>query len=204
MRDARFEMRDGELEGGAPAPPWFFSDAAAVQRLCTEAESWRNTPFRFGSRAKGIGGGTDCVGFCEAVLLAAGAVTQFNFQRRPEDKSRHVHNDRILNYLRGSARASRAPAGASPDDLPIDPQSAYLAERFAELPSSILDSPSSQFFPGDILILKTGVGLYHMPVMITATAFMQCAFPDGVTEGDITAPNYHDYLVAAFRARALS
>jgi cell wall-associated NlpC family hydrolase len=170
---------------------YFFEDAAAVRRLRAECESWRKTPFRFGSRAKGIGGGTDCVGFCEAVMLAAGAVTQFSFPRTPEDNSRHVHNDKILNYLRGKID---------------DEQSRHLAQRFAELrlaldPDHAPDLP--EFFPGDLLILKTGVGLYHMPVMLSATAFMQCAYPDGVTEGDITAPNYRDYLVAAFRARAI-
>ena len=39
-----------------------------------------------------------------------------------------------------------------------------------------------------------------MCVMLGRARFMQCAFPDGVTEGDITAPNYRKYLVAAFRA----
>jgi cell wall-associated NlpC family hydrolase len=168
---------------------WFFSSAAAVQQLITECESWRRTPFRFGSRAKGIGGGTDCVGFCEAVMLAAGAVTQFNFPRGPEDNSRHVHNDKILNYLRGKID---------------DPQSAYLASRFAELP--FIPQPSAfnlSLMPGDLLILKTGRGLYHMPIMMSSTAFMQCAYPQGVTEGDITAPNYRAYLVTAFRARGV-
>jgi len=171
---------------------WFFDDAAAVQRLCVECESWRRTPFRFGSRAKGIGGGADCVGFCEAVMLAAGAVTQFNFPRTPADNSRHVHNDRILNYLRGKVD---------------DPQSAYLAQRFVELFVIDPEEPGAPtpvpFLAGDLVLMKTGKGLWHMPVMMSATAFMQCAFPDGVTEGDITAPNYRKYLVAAFRARAL-
>jgi cell wall-associated NlpC family hydrolase len=204
-----------------------FDDESHVTALLTEAASWRHTPFRFGSRAKGRTGGTDCVGLCEALLLAAGAVDSFNFPRHPADMSRHVHNDRILNYLRGR------------DD---DPQSATLASVFQELnvePFKILNSPSSlpfaprekrglaktraearavedaalidpsiekleisDFLPGDLLLLRTGKGLWHMPVMLSPTAFMQCAFPDGVTEGDITAPNYNEHLVAAFRARA--
>lgn len=174
---------------------WFFSDSAAVQRLCKELESWRGTPFRFGSRAKGIVGGTDCVGFCEAVMKAAGAVEEFNFPRRPADMSRHVHNDRILNYLRGK---SLSETGG------LDPQSKVLAERFEELDVEAIVAPitSLQLMPGDLLILKTGVGLYHMPIMMSHTAFMQCAYPDGVSEGDITAPNYREHLVAAFRARA--
>jgi cell wall-associated NlpC family hydrolase len=160
----------------------FFSDATRVQALRSECESWRRTPFRFGSSAKGIDGGTDCVGFCEAVLVAAGVFASFNFPRTPADNSRHVHNDKILNYLRGKID---------------DPQSVYLSRCFEEL-------PLTEFMSGDLLLLRTGKGLWHMCVMLSSTAFMQCAFPDGVTEGNITTSNYRKYLVAAFRARALS
>lgn len=208
---------------------WYFTEPKNVTALLTEAATWRHTPFRFNSRSKGRTGGTDCVGLAEALLLAAGAVQEFSFPRQPADMSRHVHNDRILNYLRGRDE---------------DPQSATLAGIFQELnvttalnhgeppvvPSAfaapekkgrararaaarVIDNAAAaddsieklavtDFIPGDLLILKTGKGLWHMPVMLSPTAFIQCAFPDGVTEGDITSPNYRDYLVTAFRAKA--
>jgi hypothetical protein len=181
---------------------WFFSDPAAVAKLYREAFDWTHdragrrapTPFRFGSSVKGATGGTDCVGLVEQ-LMAASGIERFNFPREPIDNSRHAHNDKILNYLRGQH---------------ADPQSKILAARFAELPlpekkkrSAFLLYYDPPFMPGDLLIMKTGKGLWHMPVMMNDHVFIQCAFPDGVSEGDILAPNYHGYLVALFRARNL-
>lgn len=175
---------------------WFFDDPAAVELLIAACESCLDTPFRFGSRAPGIDGGLDCTSFLEVVMVKTGAAPEFKFQRRRRDMSPHVFNERIPNYFRGKDE---------------DPQSAVLAARFAELdlggsgsPSTIATRSEIAFhLPGDIVILKTGKGLFHLLCMTSATAFMQCAFPDGVTEGDIGAPNYRKHLVAAFRARAL-
>jgi len=186
-RDSRADF------GDSPKP--FFSDATRVQALRIAAASWRLTPFRFGSRAKGKSGGIDCVGLVEELMASAG-IERFHFERTPADNSRHVYNEKILNYLRGK--------------IPGDPQSAILHSRFEELAplpekkqrTAFIHYYDPPFMPGDLLIMKTGKGLYHMPVLLGQAAFIQCAFPNGVSEGDILAPNYQDYLVAAFRARA--
>jgi hypothetical protein len=82
-------------------------------------------------------GGVDCVGFVEEVMREAG-LPRFEFPRTDHDYSRHVHNDKILDYLRGRV-----------DDV----QSAQLATLFAELP--IVDhNPVETVMPGDILVLK--------------------------------------------------
>lgn len=171
-----------------PETSWFFDSAEAVQRLRSAAAAGAETPWRPFSRVIGRGGGTDCVGWIEHLFTAAGAVRALSFPRTKADYSRHVHNDRILDYLRGKNHC--------------DSQSAYLAERFAEFPivERGFEVPA---LIGDLIILRTGVGLYHMPVMLDARLFTHCAAPFGVSEGDIGAPNYRDHLVAHFRARAL-
>jgi cell wall-associated NlpC family hydrolase len=186
-------VRASRADSGA-SPEWFFADESRVALLLSAAEEWNLTPFRFGSRAKGKDGGIDCVGLVEEIMAAAG-IERFHFERTPADNSRHVYNEKILDYLRGKYP---------------DPQSKRLLEIFAELDplpekkqrTAFIHYYEPPFLPGDLLIMKTGRGLYHMPVMLTETTFIQCAFPGGVSEGDILAPNYQDYLVAAFRARS--
>lgn len=55
------------------------SDAFNDQQLClalrVECESWRGTPFRACSVAKGGRGGVDCAGFVGAVFHAIGLIT---------------------------------------------------------------------------------------------------------------------------------
>lgn len=125
-------------------------------------------------------------------MVDAGAIEPFTFPRTGADYSRHVHNDRILNVLRGK------------DD---DPQSATVAARFAEL--SIIEGDFAETpMPGDILILKdgserTGLGVWHMPVMMTQRKFFHCVPRLGVCEGNIDDPTWRNHLVAHFRARAL-
>jgi hypothetical protein len=195
--------------------PWYFDDATRVQRLRNECESWRGTPFHFGSSAKG--GGAYCVGFCKSVFVAVGVVKEFNITPGPEDMSLHVHNDKILNFLRGAADDPQSkilssvfaeltlPAQRS-DGLPANPTGCNRGEIKLVEQTSIggAQAPPISFLPGDLVLLRTGKGLWHMLVMLSPTAFMQCACPDGVTEGDITAPNYREHLVAAFRARKLA
>jgi cell wall-associated NlpC family hydrolase len=183
---------------------WYFEDAAAVQRLRKECAEWRSTPFHFGSRAKGRGGGTDCVGFVEAVMQAIGAAPQFTFKREPQDNSRHVYNQKVLKYFRGELE---------------DPQSNILAQRFAEIPVPVIAAPeknrrpsdAAMFAPqidlglmaGDIVLFKTGKELWHMGIMQDSTAFMHCAWPGGVTEANTNDTTYRGNLFTAFRARAI-
>ncbi len=169
---------------------WFFADPARVDALIAEARSWWGTPFAYFSRAKGPSGGIDCMGFVEEVTATAG-LERFAVARTDEDYSRHVHNDKILNNLRG---------------LDPDPISATLAARWVELPvvdGDFVDPP----MVGDLLILKDaggrGTGVFHMPLMISPTLFMHCAPRLGVIEGQIDDPTYRSHLVAHFRARVL-
>lgn len=169
---------------------WFFSDPTNAEALVTEARSWWGTPFHFFSRAKGPQGGIDCLGFCEEVTAAAG-LERWAFDRSSADYSRHVHNDTIANTLRGldDSAASRT-----------------IAARWAELPvveRDFVDPP----MPGDLVLYKdegtTGLGVFHMGIMISPTIFMQCAPRLGVCEAQIDDPTYSSRLLAHFRARAL-
>ena len=167
---------------------WFFDDPNRAATLIAEAYSWAGTPFAEFSRAKGRHGGIDCAGFCEEVTAAAG-LERFAFDRTEHDYSRHVHNDKILNHLRG---------------LADNHASTELAARWTELPvvnGAFIDQP----MVGDLLIMKdggrSGRGVFHMPIMVSPVLFMHCAPRLGVLEGQIDDPTYSDHLAAHFRAR---
>lgn len=175
---------------------YHFDQPNAVSVFQAEIRTWPGTPFHQGGRSKGKGGGTDCVGFVELVLNAVGLLPEMVFQREEQDFSLHVHNDKILNYLRGKRP---------------EPESGFLASIFEELKIDDVVPKSkkwpffyeSRAMPGDLLIIRTGVGQWHMPLMYDNRSFFHCAFPQGVTEGDITAPNYREKTKAIFRARAV-
>jgi hypothetical protein len=173
-------------------PRWYFEDESRVALLRQRAHELKDTPFRAFSNAPGPGGGMDCVAFAEALHVAPGTVEPFTFPRSSKDYSRHVHNDKILNTLRG---------------LVDSHESRLLSATFAELPLSDLRPPISDLMAGDLMagdvvVMKTGRGQWHLPVMLDARTFAQCAYPDGVSEADITQPDYADAVVAVFRARA--
>lgn len=177
-----------EYQPGGPCAArhaWFFEDALAVQRLCKAAAEWDKTPFRENSRAQGERGGIDCVGLVEVLLTAAGVAGNepFTFARSSADYSPHLPNPRILRYLRGR------------DD---DPQSKRLAAIFAEITNN-----ASGYMPGDLLILRTGKGLYHMPVATdTHGRFVHCLRPLGVERGTMQDSTFAKHVVAHFRAVA--
>lgn len=178
---------------------WHFEDARHVELLVTEGQSWRGTPFAQNSRAKGEGGGIDCAGFCEVLMLASLAIAApFDFPRTRADYEGHLHNDKILDYLRGRAD---------------DEQSQILAARFAELTNIDELIPVAAWphgrvvhtglIAGDLLIIEARHGVWHMPVMMSDRSFMHSAFPLGVSEGDVTQGDFRDRLRAVFRARTL-
>lgn len=123
--------------------------------------------------------------------MAAAGIESFSIPRTEADYSRHIHNDRILDYLRGRTD---------------DPQSLGIAARFAELPV-IENDPIEPLMAGDVLVLKHGsertmLGVWHMPVMMTHRKFMHCAPGVGVNEGNIDDSTYRQRLKAHFRARS--
>jgi hypothetical protein len=180
-------------DGGGP---WYFRNPENVSRLFAQRAHWEGTPFRKGSCVPGPAGGSDCVCLAESMLHGAGAVPRFHFPRKSHDYSEHVIHRRVLEYLRGHGRLA---------DGSIDPQSLELGRYFAELPElAALDRDEiiPLLLPGDIPILKSGVDLFHMPIMMQPPLFSQCIFPAGVCEGQINDPQYHEHLVTLFRVRA--
>lgn len=177
---------------------WFFSDPDRAAQFCAICKSWDRTPFAAHSRAKGPGGGIDCVGYLEESFFEIG-FPRFNFQRSDGDYKSHVHNDKILRFFRGTHP---------------DPQSATLAALFVELTNldelvPVARWPDKQvrntgLMTGDIGVIKAVIpGVWHLAMMQDDRTFMHCADSLGVTEGDITQADYRERLKAVFRARAL-
>jgi len=173
---------------------WFFEDLEAVDRLRREAKEWLfpPTPFRKFSRAKGRGGGVDCVGLAEALMIAAGVLkeNEFIFPRSDADYSSAATVPKVLRYLRGHEWR--------------DSQSAKLARIFAEIPmgfKTTVNPPAALFVPGDLLILRNG-GVFHVPVIIEGRHFVNAIPEVGVREGNIHDPTFSQYLIALFRAKA--
>lgn len=171
---------------------YLFDDAAAVQRLRTEAASWLGTPFWPKSKAKGPAGGIDCVGLVEEILGAAGVAgdRKFEFPRSTADYQSHRTELRVLKYLRGQ--------------IADDPQSTALAAMFEELglpAGNLCNLPADRFMPGDLIVLRQG-GQFHIPIILEGREFIHCARPFGVAIGDIHDPTYSTHLDAHFRARA--
>jgi hypothetical protein len=176
----------------------FFSDPALAEQFRAIWRTWDRTPFAEHSRVRGPGGGCDCVAVQEETLFEVGAVPRFHFPRSDGDYKSHLHNTKMLSFLRGKHE---------------DPQSLVLAERFAELTN--LDElvpkpkwPERQVFntglmTGDVLVIKALIpGVWHLAAMQDDRHFMHCAYPLGVTEADITQADYRDQLKAVFRCRA--
>ena len=185
----------------ASSVPWLFSEPELAARFCAAGRSWVGTPFAGHSRAKGVGGGIDCVGFIEEWFAeAVPAAPRFNFPRSDADYKSHCHNTKILEYLRGQHP---------------DPQSKVLAAFFQELTDldTLVPVPkwpdnlvrNTGLMTGDLLVIKAQIpGVWHLPAMLDDRSFLHCAYPLGVTEADITQHEFRSRLKAAFRARAPS
>lgn len=200
MREAASQSQSA-IGSGA----WFFDDATAVQKLRTEAvgpdgkSGWLDTPYFKFSCVKGRDGGVDCAGLPRPLFVAAGlgasyldAGLLFEFQRTSADYQSHRTMFRILRLLRGEMAA-------------VDPQSAALAEIFAELElpkESLCNLPPERFMPGDLLVLRQG-GQFHLPIVLDGRVFIHCFSPGGVQLGDIHDPTFSKHLDAHFRARAI-
>ena len=180
----------------------FFDDPEALQRLRDAAAIWDRTPFREHGRVKGLGGGIDCVGYVEELMIAAGVAERgdLSFARTDADYQSHRTWLRILDYLRGK--------------VTDDPQSARLAAIFEEIMLPAPQGPSTNgrplrwenpplelFKPGDLLVLRDE-GQIHLPVILRGRKFTHCMRPNGVDEGSIHDTSFSNHFIAMFRARA--
>lgn len=165
---------------------WFFDDAGNVARLLAEVESWAGTPFREYSKAKGPGGGVDCVRLCESILCNVGLMDPFEFPRVPMDFTQHQERSIILEYLRGHAWR--------------DAQSARLSRIFAEL--GINERLRGWILPGDLLAFKIGKAVNHLGVALNDHDFVHCFRPVGVVPGTLKDATFAKRLQTVFRARA--
>lgn len=176
---------------------YFFDNPDRVAALLRAVEKRKNTPWAENSRAPGPGGGYDCENYIEDIALEVSLINEpFAFPRADSDFRGHAHNTKFLNYLRGEID---------------DPRSARLAEIFVELDIEALVPVASWpdkivrttgLMPGDLLIVKAKTpGVWHLPMMISDRTFTQCAYPLGVSRGDVTQGDYRSRLKAAFRAR---
>lgn len=192
MSDQRVVARNGENS------PWYFTDPDRADDFCAVCKSWDGAPFSENSR--------DCVWFPEETFRAVGAAPRFHFPRSQGDYHRHVHNDKILRFFRGTYCA--------PGSDEVDPQSLLLAERFTELTNldelvpvakwGVDRTINTGLLTGDICIVRSKFpGVWHLCLMQDDRRFMHCAWPLGVTEGDITQAEVRERLTAVFRARAL-
>jgi cell wall-associated NlpC family hydrolase len=195
MTNVKFDSGRASREG------CFFSDPHRAAHLGVEAHSWDKTPFREWSKAKGPGGGIDCVGLCEEIMLAVGAAPAFTFPRAEGDYQSHTIEEKILGYLRGHDKEG------NPID---DPQSAILTARFAEVevPEFEGNPPPDFFMPGDLVLLRQGNpegtgGLFHMPIMVYGRRFINCLPRIGVTWGTMQDSTFNRHFIAMFRARSL-
>jgi len=170
---------------------WFFEDQDRVTLLHKEAAEWIGTPFRKFSRAKGPGGGVDCVGLCEALMIAAGLIREndFLFPRESADYQGHSPARKILKYLRGKEWR--------------DEQSTKLARMFAEieLPPETGNLNPEIFLAGDIVVLQKE-GQFHLPVILEGRRFINAVPWIGVSEGDMHDPTFSTHIAALFRARS--
>ena len=182
------------------AIPSYFDNPLAARKLREEALSWIGTPFReyyqqevpAETDLKGMGGGIDCIGLVQEIMLRTGATDKFIFARAPSDYQSHQLGFKLLDWVRGK------------DD---DPLSKQLAEIFVELeiPEIIADpkaeTPRDFFKPGDILVMQRG-SLFHMPIIYDDDLNFVNAIPRrGVVEGTIQDSTYSKHLVAVFRLK---
>jgi hypothetical protein len=114
---------------------------------------------------------------------------EFLFSRSDADYSSAAALPRVIHYLRGQ--------------VADDPQSARLAELFAEIeiPDNTTNIAPDFFLPGDLLVLRRK-GQFHVPVILARRQFINAVPALGVIEGDIHNPEFSDHLIALFRARA--
>lgn len=201
---------------------WFFSDADAVQRLCNAAAQLEGTPFRKFSDAPGRTGGIDCIGAARYLMREAGAIRDFDFPRTDADYENHAFGDRFLTYMRGEALVMSS-EGETPTkhgkledsstsvgmtEGAVDPASAYLHERFAEIETPDLREANPRagaVMPGDLIVLQHQQ-LVHLPIVLNDELPFEIisALPRlGVRIGTLQDTTFRQHFKALFRARAL-
>lgn len=70
------------------------------ERICAEAFTWLNTPWKHAHRVKGVKGGVDCAQFLIGVFSAVGAAPKIETEYYPQDWHLHQGQERFMDYLR--------------------------------------------------------------------------------------------------------
>ncbi len=186
MRKLAFQADSADGHPARRSDKYFFEDIDHAAALLAEAESWEGTPFVAYSKAKGPGGGVDCVRLCEAIMVATGAAEPFEFPQTPMDFTLHSDRSLVLEYLRG------AYAG----DLK---QSKRLSRMFKEIPMPI---GYLTIIPGDLLAFRVGRAVNHLTVALDHERFIHCLRPIGTVVATLQDSTFAPRLHAVFRARA--
>ena len=137
--------------------PWFCPDG---RQHCLELEAarWEGTPFFPNSRARGPGGGVDCVNLCHEIFVAIGALPRRSLPRVKMDYGRHHTVSALLRFIS---------------------EDAVLAARFRGI-----DPDPEAIMPGDLLVLQepdSRGAAHHLAFALSGHHFCQCLRPYGVT-----------------------
>ncbi|MFA5265800.1 MAG: hypothetical protein WC378_18425 [Opitutaceae bacterium] len=124
----------------------FFSDPAHVAALRTAAERWQGTPFAPAAAVCGPRGGACCHRLVIAVLAEAGfPIAQNEVGDAPLNRASHHAGSMMADWLR-----------AHP-------------ERFEEIPIPTIASLQ----PGDIALLRLGIGAHHSALVLDRGEVLQ-------------------------------
>jgi hypothetical protein len=182
---------------GGAQPLFYFEDAAAVQRLCSDAADARESARRSAS----ILGCAwphrrhDCIGCAKYLLVRAGAIANVQISRDTDaDYENHAFGDRFLQWMRGE----------TDNDV-----SRYLHERFAEIRMPDLREMNPVrwlVMPGDLIVLQHKQ-LVHLPIVLNDQLPFDIisALPRiGVKIGTLQDTTFRQHFKALFRARAIA
>ncbi len=150
----------------------FFDSPESHMKLQAEADSWRGTPFFPHSRAKGRGGGVDCVNICHELYVACGVMERCQIPSFPMDWSNHQSESVLLKFL---------------ETLP------NLKGRLKKLP------PTSESLPGDLLAFEIGKCVHHLGVCLPKKKFIHCLKPYGILLTAIHEKEFSERLKWIFR-----
>ena len=150
----------------------YFDTPERLDKLQAEAESWRGTPFFPHSRAKGKGGGVDCVNICHEIYTGCGVMERCEIPPFPMDWSSHKSESVLLKFL---------------ETLP------KTKGRLEKLP------PTALALPGDLLAFEIGKCVHHLGVRLQRNRFIHCLKPYGVLLTPANEEEFSERLKWIFR-----